>query len=100
MVGVQVIFLVLFFLLPLVALPLVTGWTRISAGVAVVIPILVEIGVALEFDAPPLYALTFPFGALIFEWMMVRSAIVTLRQGGIVWRGTFYPLEELKKGAV
>jgi hypothetical protein len=32
--------------------------------------------------------------------MLARSAIVTLWQGGIVWRGTFYPLEELKRGVV
>jgi len=25
---------------------------------------------------------------------------VTLKQGGIVWRDTFYPLDELKRGVV
>jgi hypothetical protein len=30
----------------------------------------------------------------------MRSTIVTLWKGGIDWRGTFYPLEELKRGAV
>jgi len=32
--------------------------------------------------------------------MLLRSAVVTLKQGGIVWRDTFYPLDELKRGAV
>jgi hypothetical protein len=32
--------------------------------------------------------------------MILRSAIVTLWRGGITWRGTFYPLKELKRGVV
>jgi hypothetical protein len=32
--------------------------------------------------------------------MLLRSTFVTLKQGGIVWRGTFYPLDELKRGNV
>jgi hypothetical protein len=32
--------------------------------------------------------------------MLLRSTIVTLRQRGIVWRETFYPLDELRRGIV
>jgi hypothetical protein len=32
--------------------------------------------------------------------MLLRSTVVTLWQGGIMWRDTFYPLEELKRGVV
>ncbi len=38
-----------------------------------------------------------PFAAGVFCLVMVRSMVTTLRQGGVVWRGTFYSLEELKK---
>jgi hypothetical protein len=48
----------------------------------------------------PLYALTHPLGGLLFSYMLLRSTVVTLRQGGIIWRDTFYPLEELKRGVV
>jgi hypothetical protein len=48
----------------------------------------------------PLYALTHPVGALFFCYMVARSTVVTLWQGGITWRGTFYRLEELKRGVV
>jgi hypothetical protein len=51
-------------------------------------------------DASPLYGFTHPLGALIFCWMLLRSAIATLWRGGVVWRDTFYPLEELRKGMV
>jgi hypothetical protein len=32
--------------------------------------------------------------------MQARSTIVTLWTGVITWRGTFYPLKELKRGVV
>jgi hypothetical protein len=37
-----------------------------------------------------------PF-ALLVLW---NSTLVTLRQGGIRWRDTFYPLAELRRGLV
>jgi hypothetical protein len=32
--------------------------------------------------------------------MLLRSTFITLKQGGIVWRDTFYPLDELRRGVV
>jgi len=92
--------LLLMFVFPVVALPFVHGWARMFALIAVGLPLVAEVGVAIEFESQPLYALTYPIGALIFAWMLTRSMIVTLWQGGIFWRGTFYPLEELKRGVV
>ena len=28
---------------------------------------------------------------------LLRSTVLTLGRGGVVWRGTFYPLAELKR---
>lgn len=47
----------------------------------------------------PLYGLGFPVAAFLFAYAIVRSMFRTYRQGGVVWRGTFYPLGELRKGA-
>jgi GT2 family glycosyltransferase len=99
-VCLQTLGLFLLSVLPWIVLPFVHGWVRLFAGVAVVCSVLAEGGVALELDISPLYALTHPIGAVIFAFMLARSTIVTLRQGGIEWRGTFYPLEELKRGIV
>jgi len=38
------------------------------------------------------------FPALLYA--IFNSARVTLRQGWIRWRGTFYPLDALRKGTV
>lgn len=48
----------------------------------------------------PLYGLAFPLAALVVIYIILRSMAFTYRQGGIVWRGTKYPLDELRKGVV
>ncbi len=40
-----------------------------------------------------------PFAAAVFVFTMLRSMALTLRQGGVVWRGTFYSLAELRDHA-
>jgi cellulose synthase/poly-beta-1,6-N-acetylglucosamine synthase-like glycosyltransferase len=45
-------------------------------------------------------ALGAPFMILVFQYSVCNSAYVTLRQGGIRWRETFYPLEQLRAGNV
>ena len=45
----------------------------------------------------PWYAILFPAGAALFIYSLIRSAFTTLKHGGVNWRGTFYPLAELRK---
>ena len=45
------------------------------------------------------YILTFPLGVTLILYAMLRSMILTLWRGGVVWRGTFYPLKELRRQA-
>jgi len=40
-----------------------------------------------------------PFAAALFIYALLRSMVTTLWQGGVVWRGTFYPLAELREHA-
>jgi len=44
--------------------------------------------------------LYFPILAVLFLFMMVDSALRVLIKGGIHWRGTFYPLSELRGNKV
>jgi hypothetical protein len=49
---------------------------------------------------PPYYFLLHPVSASLFMYTLLRSMFHTFRNGGIVWRGTKYPLDELRKGLV
>jgi hypothetical protein len=42
-------------------------------------------------------AVGFLVSAGLFCYSMLRSMVVTLHDGGVTWRGTFYPLKELRK---
>ena len=45
-------------------------------------------------------ALLAPFAAGAFVYAVLRSMTITLRQGGVIWRGTFYSLAELRRNTV
>jgi glycosyltransferase involved in cell wall biosynthesis len=85
---------------PFIAIITAHGWIRLFAAIAVVIAVGFHVGVAVVMRVSPLYALTHPLGALLFCYMLLRSTAVTLGRGGVTWRGTFYPLDELKRGVV
>jgi len=57
-------------------------------------------GMSKQSDVPPYYFVLHPVSTTLFVYTMLRSMIVTLGRGGVEWRGTFYPLEELKRGLV
>ena len=43
-------------------------------------------------------ALVVPFMIPVFLYTLLNSTFVTLRQGGVRWRDTFYPLKSLRDG--
>jgi glycosyltransferase involved in cell wall biosynthesis len=85
---------------PFVAVFVAHGWIRVFAMASAVIAVGFHVGVSVVSRVSPLYALTHPIGAVLFTYMLLRSTVVTLWNGGVTWRGTFYPLEELKRGVV
>ena len=99
-VAVSVAGLLLTNVLPFAGLFFGHGWIRVFSAIAVFSALSFHAGVDLVMRVSPFYALTNPLGALLFTYMLLRSTVVTLRQGGIIWRDTFYPLEELKRGMV
>jgi glycosyltransferase involved in cell wall biosynthesis len=85
---------------PFVAVIVGHGWIRLFAAVAVLIALGFHAGVDIVMRVSPLYALTHPIGAVLFCYMLLRSTLVTLWHGGVTWRDTFYPLDDLKRGVV
>jgi cellulose synthase/poly-beta-1,6-N-acetylglucosamine synthase-like glycosyltransferase len=105
MVGIQLTGLLLMSILPWIALP----WLALTkthnaafvfAAVAVGVAFLFHAFICIGNRVSPIYGLTHPIGAFVFAWMIVRSAAITLWRGGVVWRDTFYPLAELRRGLV
>lgn len=92
--------MVLFDLLPFIAVVFAHGPVRWTAAACVAMAVLSQGAMAVGARVSPLYGFTHPIGALLMAWTVARSAYVTLRRGGVLWRGTFYPLSELRKGMV
>ena len=50
-----------------------------------------------NFHLPTWVGLTFPLSAMVLAYTFARSVWITEKQGGVVWRGTLYPLDELRR---
>ncbi|MBV9610328.1 MAG: glycosyl transferase, partial [Acidobacteria bacterium] len=46
----------------------------------------------------PLYFLVHPIASILFAYILLRSMLLTFHHGGVMWRGTLYPLDQLKSG--
>ena len=81
--------------------PLMFRWT----GVGMVLASAAAIGSILALyrfyrrftGTGTLYAFTFPIPACLLLYTVLRSMVLTLLRGGVMWRGTLYPLKELRK---
>jgi hypothetical protein len=58
------------------------------------LPLSVAARVRMRLPLAP--ALLLHVGTLLLLWALLRSTWVVMRQGGVVWRGTHYPLRELR----
>ena len=94
-------FLVLLFNLgPFAGLAFAPGWGRLGYAVAVGAIALIYLTMSRYSRISPLYVVLHPISSTLFAGTLLRSMFLTLGRGGVVWRGTKYPLEELRKGLV
>ncbi len=95
--GGSVMGLLILLVLPWVAVWLTAGWVRglLLGAIAGQLAGFLMAG-RVERRVTAHYFLVFPVCALFFALTVVRSAALALWQGGIRWRGTLYPLAQLK----
>ena len=85
---------------PFLGIWLAHGWARVPYGIALGSMFLIYVGMSRRSAVPSYYFLLHPVSAALFIYTLLRSMCLTLWNDGIVWRGTKYPLEELRKGMV
>ncbi len=82
---------------PWVGAVFATGWARAGYVVALGCLLTVYAGMGRRTKISVGYALLHPAASVVMVFTLVRSTALTLAQGGVEWRGTFYPLAELKR---
>jgi hypothetical protein len=82
---------------PFLGLLLAPGWARAPFAVAIAMIALVYTLTGRYMASSPWMFLTCPIAALVFGFATLQSAFIAMRDGAITWRGTRYPLEELRK---
>jgi glycosyltransferase involved in cell wall biosynthesis len=85
---------------PFLGIWLAHGWERLPFAIALGSLLMIYVGMSWRSSVPPYYFLLHPFSTALFIYTLLRSMSMTLWNDGIVWRGTKYPLEELRKGMV
>jgi len=100
MAGGGIVMLLVFGIWPFLALLMTQGlaWWFYLATVLIILAM--QIDCARANRLPGWYAIGWPLAAGLFTWIIARTAWLNLSHGGITWRGTFYPLEELKKNRI
>jgi glycosyltransferase involved in cell wall biosynthesis len=87
-------------LTPFLGVWLAHGWERVPYAVALGSMFLIYLGISWRSGVPAYYFLLHPVSTALFVYTLMRSMFHTLWNDGIVWRGTSYRLEELRKGMV
>jgi glycosyltransferase involved in cell wall biosynthesis len=87
-------------LLPFVGICLAHGWARLPYAIALSSMFTIYIGMSRRSGVPAYYFLLHPVSATLFIYTLLLSMAHAFWNDGIIWRGTRYPLEELRKGMV
>jgi cellulose synthase/poly-beta-1,6-N-acetylglucosamine synthase-like glycosyltransferase len=98
-VGASLVHLV-FFVWPFVAVLVTGGWTQGLYALAIGILMVIYAGSALAQKASPWHGILFPLASIMFVVVLWNATLYALWNNGIEWRGTHYPLDELRANKV
>jgi glycosyltransferase involved in cell wall biosynthesis len=87
-------------LMPFLGVFLAHGWERLPYAMALASMFAIYMGMSWRSGVPAYYFLLHPVSTALFIYTLLRSMCHALWNDGIIWRGTRYPLEELRKGIV
>ncbi len=87
-------------LVPLLAIVLGGPAARLAGLGALLFQVLAARALAREIPTRVRTALVFPVSCLLLAWVLLRATVLTLWRRGIRWRGTFYPLSELRRNRI
>jgi cellulose synthase/poly-beta-1,6-N-acetylglucosamine synthase-like glycosyltransferase len=76
------------------------GLARIPFAVALFSLLCIYFGMWLKSPIRPYYFFLHPISSTLFIYILIQSTFLTLMRNGVVWRGTKYPLADLKRGRV
>jgi hypothetical protein len=85
---------------PLPGLFMTHGVTRALNGVSVLLIVLIFWISARYTGARLAFVLAFPAAAVLFAYIIWRSAVLAVIRGAVTWRGTAYPLSKMRANRV
>jgi glycosyltransferase involved in cell wall biosynthesis len=85
---------------PFVAVLITRGWPQLLFALTIVLLLVGNAQTAINVRQPLWRALLFPVAISIFTYIQLRGIVLLLVRGGIQWRGTFYPLADLKANRI
>jgi glycosyltransferase involved in cell wall biosynthesis len=87
-------------LMPFLGVLFAHGWARLPYAIALASMFSIYVGMSWRSRVPSYYFALHPVSTTLFVYILFRSMFLTLWHDGVIWRGTRYPLEELRKGMV